>query len=349
MFNTRYIPNYMCGKTRKEVLKEIGFVLRFPFLHGVRNYIMSKLRYNFHKYFSSKDIRKKYFLNKHQFKMNSFEEKHYQELHTNGFTVLENYFEKETIEDLHRQVDNICNNLDVDMRSGHCTNRIPTQIGLSYNETKQLGDRLLIENPLIKIDGFTNIAFDESILKIVTNYIEMIPGHRTYAVRAFPNEEQFEPQNQHKDFADYNVMHAFVYLEDVDDYGGPFVYVPKSNNSFKSFLPINESKKGSIKNYGRVSDEELSKYFPEKEWAVCKALKGSVVIVDVRGFHKGPYYKHLGDLKNKHRDVLQMSFFGRSSFFKKSTPDSQEFYLSPNDISSFSDLQKLFLDFYNKK
>ena len=61
---------------------------------------------------------------------------------------------------------------------------------------------------------------------------------------------------------------------------------------------------------GRISDEELAKYYPPESWATIRARAGSAVIVHGNGFHKGPVWPAAGSPSNLPRTALRIDIRG---------------------------------------
>lgn len=96
-----------------------------------------------------------------------------------------------------------------------------------------------------------------------------------------------EPQKQHQigtrfwhlDGEDRKVIKICIYLNDVDQEGGPFEYIPKSMSPpYRLFKDINY----------RVTDADMEKVVPSFEWKTCTGTKGTVIIADnAKIFHHG--------------------------------------------------------------
>jgi len=298
-----------------------------------RNIYSLKLKYRFYK-------NKKYFL------LNKIEKQYVKELQTNGIVILENYFDINKIEKIKKQADTLLRELKIDKNGGYNVShkRIETLEGMSYEEISISESRIAIIESLVNIPDFTDIAFDESLLKIVSNYLKFIPSHASSANRSFPHNPPIESSFFHKDSNKHDVLHIFIYMDDVDLDGGPFCYIPKSHKyNIKSCKPRINYDLGKKEAYGRTPDSEMEKYYKKEEWLPAIAKKGSVIIAHVNGFHKGPMWNDKPIEEQNTRDILHMNFRGNEKMFQKHTKDK----ILKSKIKHFTPAQKLFLNEYD--
>lgn len=93
----------------------------------------------------------------------------------------------------------------------------------------------------------------------------------------------------HRDMPDdFYVFKMFVYLTDVDEGAGPFVYAPGTHRmGAKAKL----DPPGTTPTWGpkRSTDGEFATAFPRDDWKICTGPAGSVVFAETRGYHKGGY------------------------------------------------------------
>ena len=94
-----------------------------------------------------------------------------------------------------------------------------------------------------------------------------------------PNE--FAAQNFHFDLDGIKWLKHFVYLSDVSDENGPHVYVEGTHKVFSK--PYSLLKK----EYTRITDIEINKYFPKDKIHEITGDKGTIIIGDTSCFHKG--------------------------------------------------------------
>jgi ectoine hydroxylase-related dioxygenase (phytanoyl-CoA dioxygenase family) len=67
-------------------------------------------------------------------------------------------------------------------------------------------------------------------------------------------------------------VRAMCYLTDVTLEDGPLCYVPRSQNS---------------EVFGRFTDKQFEKIYPRGLWKFCTGPKGTVILFDTMGYHKG--------------------------------------------------------------
>ncbi|MEL6158283.1 MAG: 2OG-Fe(II) oxygenase [Cyanobacteria bacterium J06554_11] len=81
----------------------------------------------------------------------------------------------------------------------------------------------------------------------------------------------------HIDWEDRKVMKIAIYLNDVDDDGGPFEYIPlESSPSYRDFPS------------SAIYDEDMEKVVSRSKWVACKGPTGTVVFADnAKLFHHG--------------------------------------------------------------
>jgi len=313
-----------------------------PYLYS----LIVKARIWFSRNILSKQLIKKFNDNVDIFNLNDNERKHVKELDENGITVLENYFDREQVTEIDNKIDSLFRKLNINMNGGYNVShgRLKTLKGMSYEELSITEQAITIKDPLLKVPEVIKIAFNESFLKIVSNYFGYVPTHATNISRSFPHIPPIESSYFHKDSIEHEVLHIFIYLVDVDNNGGPFCYIPKTHkNDVESCRAVTSYDLGKKDSYGRISDKEIKKSYPETEWMPINAKKGSVVIVNVNGFHKGPMWIGNDINQLRARDVLQINFRSINKNRKLRTKSGKLF---SKDIKNFTNIQKLFLDNY---
>ena len=154
-----------------------------------------------------------------------------------------------------------------------------------------------------------------------------------------------EASNWHKDtVCEKKFLQIFVYLDDVDENSGAFFYQKKSHgNTLKSFKVLNNYEKNFLENFGRVSDESLYKIYDKKNTQKCYFKKGTVIIADTTGFHRGPVWDYKKKFENlKSRTLINFTI---SEFTKNKKINNQS--IPAEYISNFSDYQKSSLKNYH--
>ncbi|MGB1040233.1 MAG: phytanoyl-CoA dioxygenase family protein [Flavobacteriales bacterium] len=158
---------------------------------------------------------------------------------------------------------------------------------------------------LVSNETIQDLVFDENLLHIAQEYLGTKPIFDSIALwfsAPFNNEgTSAAAQEFHFDMDRIKFLKFFVYLSDVGTENGPHCYVPKSH---KTPLPK------EFRKDGRVPDERIEEYYG-KPLEICKP-KGSIMLVDTRGFHKGK------PLTSGERLLLQMEY--TNSLLGQKTP-----------------------------
>jgi len=199
-----------------------------------------------------------------------------------------------------------------------------------------------LEDPLLNIPECLEIAFNETLLKIVANFLEYIPPrYKPMVVRDFPSNRPKEASNFHKDNDEADSIQIFVYLVDIDDSRGPLIYVPGTNRyDVRSCRPRLNRDLGIYDNDGRISDSEVEKYYPRESWATVRAMQGSAAIIHGNGLHKGPAWRVYGSSDNKPRTALRFDITGYKLIGR--SPKVQPRKIRKQDYGRLTRLQKLF-------
>lgn len=134
---------------------------------------------------------------------------------------------------------------------------------------------------------FARMALNESLLNIADSYFRMTTKLRyynvwqTFASKGTPRESQL----WHFDREDRFILKVFLYLNDVDEGAGPFTYAPGTHKKgqYRAIEP-DYFVEGGVR---RTTDEQMRVVFPESAWISGTGKKGTLILADTRGFHKG--------------------------------------------------------------
>ncbi|MBB3212964.1 hypothetical protein FHW67_002252 [Herbaspirillum sp. Sphag1AN] len=113
-------------------------------------------------------------------------------------------------------------------------------------------------------------------------------------------------QMYHFDMDRVKWLKVFVYLTDVEKENGPHFFVAGTHRS--GTLPRELLARG----YARLEDEDIAKYYPPEQIREFTAPRGTILIEDTRGLHKGQH------LQRGHRLILQFQM--SNSCFGGETP-----------------------------
>jgi hypothetical protein len=324
---------------------------KFPYLiRAVRSqpYVYSavcKARLGYARYVAAMPERALYQREKPLFSMDALEARHCEELRSQGFTVIHNFFDTTLMDTILEKADLLFRNLQVDFYDAYSVQNKQRKSleGLTYQELEAFEKMISLKDPLLHIPECVDIAYHESILKIVTNFLGyLIPWYKVMIVRDFPADRPRESSNFHRDNDETDSLQAFVYLVDIDDTRGPLIYVPGTNRyDVQSCRPRLSCDLGIHHHDGRVSDSEIETYYPKDSWAAVRVTRGSVAIIHGNGFHKGPAWPQYGDPRNKARTALRLDFHGHRMGRNMRRKASK---ITKEDHTRLSRLQKFFTE-----
>ena len=142
------------------------------------------------------------------------------------------------------------------------------------------------------LDGeniLVRLALDQRIIDVVNGYFDMFTRFFQAQLNVnYPMDPGSAPEHSqrwHRDLDDLRMCKIFVYFNDVDKDGGPFMFLPRSHyggkwrNAFPQTLP-----------FGLYThDAEVFATVPKKEIKICTARAGTIIFCDVSGLHCGGY------------------------------------------------------------
>lgn len=134
---------------------------------------------------------------------------------------------------------------------------------------------------IMKYPEIISWGLEERLLNIVENYLGVPVAYRGLTFRKDKaNGENFGTRFWHQDHEDHRIVKIIVYLNDVDQDGGPFEYIPKRHQPSLSRLQFTHD--------GRVLDEIMEQAVPRKYWKACTGPAGTAVFADpCTLFHRG--------------------------------------------------------------
>ena len=120
----------------------------------------------------------------------------------------------------------------------------------------------------------------ESLLNLAENYIQLPIYYLGAELKREISDNNAEGiRYWHIDIEDRRMMKIIIYLNDVDEQGGPFEYISK---------PLSQTGAKAM-NYssGLVDDESMNRYIPSEYWQACPGPKHSAFIADTCSiFHR---------------------------------------------------------------
>jgi hypothetical protein len=165
----------------------------------------------------------------------------------------------------------------------------PAAVRYDYSATVLLG------NPDVQF-----LLADRSILALSQEYLGAPPvadvlnmwWHTNYS----PHPDSQAAQFFHFDMDRIKWLKVFVYLSDVGPENGPHSFVKGSHRT--GGIPLSLLLRG----YERLSDQDVEDNYPREACMEFSAPRGSIIIEDTRGLHKGAH------VRGGPRLILQLQF-----------------------------------------
>ena len=175
-------------------------------------------------------------------------------------------------------------------------NKSGIMIGLHYNAGESNIYEVMNQKIIFEIPEIQELSNDPNLLKIVEEHLGAKPiqtqANCWFSVKYSNKELSDSAQMFHQDHTYRNFVKLFLYLNDVTKENGCHVYVP---NSVKKGVEPPKSR-ASL----RVSDDYIKENYPEIKY--IEGEKGTMTLVDTRGWHKG------NPVKTGHRLLIQLEW-----------------------------------------
>ncbi|WP_020401540.1 phytanoyl-CoA dioxygenase family protein [Gracilimonas tropica] len=219
----------------------------------------------------------KYFISEIKYKLNEFlqanpEGSIYKDVKKNGLSLLEGFLTEKKCEKLKNSFDKTLEqNSELFWKDN------------TDSDVRFFGIDLLN-------DDFKELFQDDRLTEVFKKYIDQFKRYRFIMA----NRTKFVPGNEgsgggwHRDSINRRQLKYIVYLNDVTEYNGAFEYLAGTHNASDKFKINNYL--GISKSETRYKDDEINKVkekFPEYKSVICEAKKGSVIVVDTSGIHRG--------------------------------------------------------------
>lgn len=159
---------------------------------------------------------------------------------------------------------------------------------------KKITNGISIQDPLIALPSILKIIENKLIQGVVTGYYESIP-QLTFVKSRISFYDSIGPRDTqfwHCDPGSYRVLKALIYLNDVDEDGGPFEIIQGSH--IKKFDHWDIQTRHDHTKMQEIYDQNLFKK--------CLANSGDVIFADATAFHRGNVPV------NKNRLILILNF-----------------------------------------
>jgi hypothetical protein len=184
-------------------------------------------------------------------------------------------------EELNRQVEDL--KRDWSERIIEARNRVDDgEIGRKTFTLQFLGEHPRLDPGSV----YARFALQPQILEIANAYFGMFTRLRYYNVwhtltRQGPPRES---QLWHYDREDHLILKIFVYLSNVDEGAGPFVYAPGTHRKGSLRSEPRSFDENGVRRWG---DEEMGMVVPPEKWVKATGPMGTIVFADTRGYHRG--------------------------------------------------------------
>jgi len=241
-----------------------------------------------------------------------------------GYIVLKDFFNKDDLIDLKNEFDTFAKN-------GLKQNVLP---GSSYGKEDEIKNNSLwysVNQPFLEMENVFKIASRDDIISIAAHYFKCIPACTGLNFRrSYVNDVPGDHTNLfHQDGNSPDFFKMFIYLNDVDENGGPFCIVKGSHiNKFD----------GCYDKY-RWNTEEITSIYGEENIKLINANFGDLVLGIPVGFHRG--IKPI----SKERTMLTLDWGIHSSYFKPSWGTK----MKQSDYDSLEDWKKPITDYLIKE
>lgn len=178
---------------------------------------------------------------------------------------------------------------------------------------------------------FLLFALEERILNIVNSYMDLCAKlyylTLNITIPVVKGSLPVQSQQWHRDPEDKKLVKVFLYLNNVDEEAGPFIYVPGSQygGKFGSLFPQQPPRGSSY-----INDKRLEQFIPKEYILKCTGRAGTIIFCDTAGLHKGGY------ARAKERFMFTAGFCTSASAWPKRyrTPENFKSRLSAAPFSS---------------
>ena len=237
-----------------------------------------------------------------------------------GYHKIEGFLDTNQVDSINKKVDEILSD----------GNHPDNQGKISQQDARD--NKLYIQclQPLISAPEIHPFVFNDLIIDIAGAYMDCQPAFGTCNLRRSFVNNMAEGGNQiyHVDPNSPRFLKFFVYLDDVDENGGPFCYVEGSHT--KKFelngRNWNEQYSWDTNSINQIYGEDKVKYLTAK--------KGDLLMADTNGWHRGT--KPL----NKDRTMLTLDYVCHVEFFE----EDSKFKMKKEDYNKLENKYKPLCD-----
>ncbi len=209
------------------------------------------------------------------------------DLKENGIAIthVDKLFPKEVFEGLERYAQKRWNEADV--RARYEKRNEALEGDKLKNKSFFLVDLWTGERVLDLSHPYTKFSLSKPILDVVNGYMDMLVKFNDWRLQVtVPMPEgmrSYASQEWHRDPEDQQLVKVFLYINDVDEGSGPFIYLKKSHifGKWRSLFP-QKPPRGSAGSESKI---------PTEDKVVCTGKKGTIIFCDTSGLHRGGHAK----------------------------------------------------------
>ena len=244
------------------------------------------------------------------------------EIEENSYVILKNAFDTSLLDELRDEVNHM-------MENG--LNQKP-MAGALVGREEDIKDKCLwatINQPLITTKSTLKIFTHDILVTIAAHYFKCLPTLGTLNLRrSFANDLKDEHTLLfHQDPNSPNFLKAFLYLNDVDENGGPFCIV---KGSHKNKL------KTSYNKY-HYTNEEIEEIYGKENVKYLTANYGDIIIANTNAFHRGT------KATSNHRTMLTLDYGVHPEMFKNPST-----IVRSGDVDALPEWKRPLCDFFQK-
>jgi hypothetical protein len=244
------------------------------------------------------------------------------QIYEHGYVVLKDFFDTDLLKKLNDETQEY-------MRTGKYQKNMA---GSGVGKEDEIRNNFLwstIDQPLYNVDSLFDIAFHDDLVTIAAHYFGCLPYFGTCNLRkSFVNDLQEDhTQIYHQDPNSPNFIKMFMYLNDVDENGGPFCIVEESHRVKFD---------GCYDKY-RWSTDEINTIYGEEKVKYLTANVGDLIIANTTAFHRGT--KPI----SSDRTMITLDWVIHPEFFS-----NPEFKIAKSKFDNMPDWKKPVLDYLIK-
>jgi len=185
-------------------------------------------------------------------------------------TTLEDLFDKSLLPELEAHIQKLEKTLDTKTKKSY------------LNDYWEKTPPISLNDPIMKL------SLSSQILDVVNSYLGMHSQLAFFFLQKTEvrdGKDREYSQRWHRDPQEQKFCKVFIYLNDVDETAGPFVYIPYSvtGKKYGNLFP----QKPPAGSY--PSDENIEEKIPDSNHQIMTGKAGTIVFCDTTGLHRGGY------------------------------------------------------------